>query len=217
MINKSRSKRYITWTPGMILLLFLIILTSCTPRYRPGESEAIIRRFSLAMIDATDLPFGWGHRASYAVDEFGGVGRVIMYSGANPRSKPFVSVSQYIIIYPDEQQSSTAYDTAVAEAIPAAYADKWVHPPELDFQGHADEMVIACLPGRVGGFYLRSCKVIARYGDMVMRLYGNVFEDRWLTMVQFRRLVERVDKHMNDARLPQSEPTVESADDPIRW
>ncbi len=164
------------------------------------------------MMDATDLPFGWGHRASYAVDEFGGVGRVIMYSGANPRSKPFVSVSQYIIIYPDEQRSSSAYDTAVAEAIPAAYADKWVRPPELDFQGHADEVVIACLPGRVGGFYLRSCTVVARYGDMMMRLDGNVFEDRWMTMTQFRHLVERVDKHMNDARVPQSEPTMEPAD-----
>ena len=71
MINKSRSTRYITWTPGMILLLFLTILTSCTPRYRPGESEAIIRRFSLAMMDATDLPFGWGHRASYTIAHVG--------------------------------------------------------------------------------------------------------------------------------------------------
>jgi hypothetical protein len=30
-----------------------------------------------------------------------------------------------------------------------------------------------------------------------MTVYANVFEDRWLTMAQFRRLVERVDARVN--------------------
>jgi len=58
--------------------------------------------------------------------------------------------------------------------------------------------------------YLRRCVIVARYDDMVTILYGKVFKDRWMTMAQFRRLLERVDKHMNDARVSQSEPTVTS-------
>jgi hypothetical protein len=40
---------------------------------------------------------------------------------------------------------------------------------------------------------------MARYDDVVMTLYANVFEDRWLTMAQFKRLLERVDARVNSS------------------
>jgi hypothetical protein len=149
------------------------------------------------MMDATDLPFGWGHRWSDSIKTPDGFGQRVTYYGANPRSQPYVNVSQYLVYYRTVEHSRAAYQAAVAEAIPAAYADKWIRPPELDFTARADEMTIACLPGRMEGIYLRSCSFIARYADVVMTVYANVFEDRWLTMAQFRRLVERVDARVN--------------------
>ncbi len=194
------------------LMLSTVGLTACWPS-DPLE-QAAIRRHGLDTMNATDLPFGWGRPWDDSIKTSDGFGQRVTYYGANPRSQPYVNVSQRIVYYRTVAQSQAAYQAAVAEAIPAAYADKWVRPPELDIHGRADEMTIACLPGRMEGIYLRSCSFIARYDDAVMILYANVFEDRWLTMAQFRRLLERVDKRMDDGRAPQSKTTVEPVSSP---
>ncbi len=184
---------------AVTLILCIVALTACWPS--DPLAQAAIRRHGLDMMDATDLPFGWGHRWSDSIKTPDGFGQRVTYYGANPRSQPYVNVSQRLVYYRTVAYSQAAYLAAVAEAIPAAYADKWVCPPELDFPGRADEMTIACLPGRMEGIYLRSCRFIARYDDVVMIVYANVFEDRWLTMAQFRRLVERVDARVNSTRV----------------
>ncbi len=184
---------------AVTLILCIVALTACWPS--DPLAQAAIRRHGLDMMDATDLPFGWGHRWSDSIKTPDGFGQRVTYYGANPRSQPYVNVSQRLVYYRTVAYSQAAYLAAVAEAIPAAYADKWVRPPELDFPGRADEMTIACLPGRMEGIYLRSCRFIARYDDVVMIVYANVFEDRWLTMAQFRRLVERVDARVNSTRV----------------
>jgi hypothetical protein len=202
MNNECRSRMHLAWLVGMTLLILSITVISCSPRYKQGESEEIIHRFSLARMYATDLPFGWGNPRTNTPDEPGAVGRTIVYHGGNPRTEQSANVSQDIHIYIDEEGSKSAYVAKVSQEIPPAHADKWIQPAELVFKGYADEITIAFLPGNVNGMKLQSCVVVARYGDMVGVLRGNVFENRWMTMIQFRRLVERVDKHMNDARLP---------------
>jgi hypothetical protein len=152
-------------------------------------------------MNATDLPFGWGHPGDASIKSPDGYGLRVVYYGADPHSQSYVNVSQDLVYYRTVALSQVAYRAAVAEAIPTTYADKWVRPPELDLAAHADEMTIACLPGRINGIYHRACKVIARYDDVVMTLYANVFEDRWLTMAQFRRLLERVDARANSIRV----------------
>ncbi|MBK9094675.1 MAG: hypothetical protein IPM84_18280 [Anaerolineae bacterium] len=47
----------------------------------------------------------------------------------------------------------------------------------------------------------------ARYGNLLTTLDGQVFKDRWLTMAQFRHLLERVDAKMEAIREPQGEAT----------
>jgi hypothetical protein len=180
---------------ALTFVLCTVALTACWPS--DPLAQAAIRRHGVDMMDATDLPFGWGHRWSDSIKTPDGFGQRVTYYGANPRSQPYVNVSQYLVYYRTVAHSQAAYRVAVTEAIPAAYADKWVRPPELDFQGRADEMTIACLPGRMEGIYLRSCSFIARYDDVVMTVYADVFEDRWLTMAQFKRLLKRVDARVN--------------------
>jgi hypothetical protein len=161
--------------------------------------QAAIRRHGWDALNATDLPFGWGHRWSNTITEPDGYGLHVVYYGANPRSQSYVNVNQRLVYYRTVESSQAAYQAAVAQAIPAVAAHKWVRPPELDFPARADEMTIACLPGRINGIYHRACRVMARYDDVVMTLYANVFEDRWLTMAQFKRLLERVDARVNSS------------------
>lgn len=161
----------------------------------PDGSEYAMRRFATGMVDATDLPFGWGDRRSTAAEVPGAIGRNITYYAEGP-GRSYVNVGQQMMIYPDESAARLAYETIVAESFPAEYADRWLTPPELEFQGRSDQMKIACLSGAINGIPFEGCSVVARYKDMVMDLTANVFENRWLTMEQFRRLVERVDAKM---------------------
>ena len=184
------------------LFIWVIVLTaSCQA---PDSSEYVRRRFASGMVDATDLPFGWGDRRSTAAEVPGAIGRNITYYAEGP-GLSYVNVGQQMMIYPDENAARLAYEAIVAEAFPAAYADRWLTPREMEFVGRSDQMKIACLSGTINGMPFEGCSVVARYKDMVMDLTGNVFEDRWLTMEQFRRLVERVDAKMY--RASQMQPS----------
>lgn len=183
---------------ALALILSATVLAACMPS--DPLAQAAIRRHAVDAMNATDLPFEWGHRWSDSIKGPDGYGLRVVYYGADPRGQSYVNVSQDLVYYRTVELSQVAYRVAVAAAIPAAYANEWVRPLELDFVARADEMTIACLPGRINGIYHRSCKVVARYDDAVMTLYANVFEDRWLTMMQFRRLLERVDARINSIR-----------------
>jgi len=182
-----------------------LVLSSCI---RDEMPPAIRQQVRLGLIDGADLPFGWGYRSGGPLDVPGGYGQDVGFHGADPGKYPFVLVTQTLEVYPDESASRAAFLARVNEAIPPNYADVWIQPPELDFRGNADEIKIACMSVHINGIPTRTCEVIARYGKLVTTLFANVFEDRWLTMAQFRHLVERLDQHMQDARALQSEPTV---------
>ena len=180
------------------------MLQGCVMHSTTSESEFLLRRFATGTLDATDLPFGWGDVRSSAAEQPHAVGRTITYYGAGT-DKPYVNVGQRILIYPNELESETAYQSLVEQAFPIAYVDKWQTPSVLEFSAHADQLRVACQSGLIDGRPFEGCVVIARYGDMVMDLSGNVFEDRWLTMDQFRRVLERVDAKMY--RASQMQPT----------
>lgn len=161
----------------------------------PDGSEYAMRRFATGMVDATDLPFGWGDRRSTAAAVQGGIGRNITYYAEGP-SRSYVNVGQQMMVYPNEDAARSAFEKIVAQSFPAEYSDRWITPAELEFEGRSDQMKIACLSGSINGMPFSGCSVVARYKDMVMDLTANVFENRWLTMEQFRRMVERVDAKM---------------------
>ena len=175
-------------------------------QYRPGESDFVLRRFSTGMVNATDLPFGWGHRASSIPELPGAVGRSVSYLGADAGSS-FVNVRQRVFIFPTDRNSAAGYDQVVSQSIPEQYADRWILPPELDIETQADQLTVRCLAGSANGLPIQTCVAIGQYGDMLSELSGNIFDDRWLTMDQFRRVLERVDARMYQASQMQlSEP-----------
>lgn len=192
--------RYPSRLNWLLVNLAAVVLVSLSGCIRDPFPPAVRQQVSLGLIDGTDLPFGWGYRSGKPLDVPGGYGQDVGFHGANPDKYSFVLVTQRLEIYPDESVSRAVFQTRVNEAIPPDYADVWVQPPELDFQGGADEIRIACMAVQINGIPTQSCRVMARYGKLVTSLWGNVFEDRWLTMPQFRRLVERLDQRMQDAQ-----------------
>lgn len=185
---------------SMVLCMAFCTLTllACDAPWLSEDSSLVLRRFGTGMVDATDLPFGWGDRRMTVAEVPGAIGRNVTYYAEGP-GRSYVNVGQQMRIYPDENTAQIAYEEIVAQAFPAKSADRWLTPTELEFTGRADQLKIACLPGSINGMPFQGCNVVARYKDMVMDLTANVFEDRWLTMEQFRRLVERVDAKMYQA------------------
>ncbi len=172
-----------------------LILLACDAPWLSEDSNLVLRKFGAGMVDGTDLPFGWGDRRMTVAEVPGAIGRNLTYYAEGP-GRSYVNVGQQMRIYPDENAAQMAYENIVAQAFPAKSADRWLTPAELEFTGRADQMKIACLSGSINGMPFEGCSVVARYGEMVMDLTANVFENRWLTMEQFRRLVERVDAKM---------------------
>ena len=211
-----QSMRIVWWRRWV----YLIILSSClaslaacnAPVPLPADydtSKSDVSRIERGMVDATDLPSGWSLRSTGAPRNSNGaiLARYRDYQGPQRSAMPFVRTGQQMYLYSNEIESREAFQKLVTDSIPSEFADKWPRPVELDFTLHASESRIGCSSGLVNNIPHRVCLVIARYDEVVTRLDGLVFEDRWLTMAQFRHLLERVDAKMEAIREPQGEAT----------
>jgi len=199
-----------------IFVLCMIALVSCTPNAPITGTltpQTPINRLEQGMMDATDLPFGWGIRSTGAPRDLNGATFAWYrdYQGPPRNAMPFVRAGQIIYLYSSEIESRGAYQELVNTNFPPVAVNLWPHPKELAVTLRAEENTIGCMSGSVNDIPHQACRVIARYGALVMKLDGQVFEDRWLTMEQFRHLLERVDAKMEKIREPQADsaPTKE--------
>ncbi len=143
-----------------------------------------------------DLPSGW-HKGGVQVEEVPGAdAHFFRFYGTSDPEKTWVNVSQKLVLYPDPEAAVSAYDGWVDKYLPPAHKDAWILPSELEFAGQADQMVVACLPGYINGIPQHACEAIGRYGDVVVILLGNVFDDRWLTMEDFQAVLEAMDRRI---------------------
>lgn len=191
--------------PTIAVLLCLAYLGSaCSIGRSPSESDEtteIRRRINQWMINATDLPLNYAQARFTDIEDPVGVGRAVTYHGANPVTQSWVNVSQFIVVFPDAESSIAGYERYLAKAIPPAYADSWPMPPELeDLEARADQLAGGCYSVQIDDLPMRGCRIVGRYGTVVTELYANVFEDRWLTMAELRRLLERADARLAAAR-----------------
>ena len=204
------------WHCGLGLIGLFFVLQMTTGCVAPQglfvgttPTETPINRIERGMVDATDLPSGWSLRSTGAPRNSNGaiLARYRDYQGPQRSAMPFVRTGQQMYLYSNEIESREAFQKLVTDSIPSEFADKWPRPVELDFTLHASESRIGCSSGLVNNIPHRVCLVIARYDEVVTRLDGLVFEDRWLTMAQFRHLLERVDAKMEAIREPQGNAT----------
>ena len=148
-------------------------------------------RFEALRIRVEDLPSGW-HWGGERVEEVPGAeARFLWYYGPPGESKTWVNVSQELILYPDPETAANAYDKWLSE-----YTESWEPPPGLEFTGQADQTHTVCLPGYINGLHHYACESVGLYGDMLVVLRGNVFDDRWLTMGDFQAVLEAMDRRI---------------------
>jgi hypothetical protein len=111
-------------------------------------------------------------------------------------SKSGAKLSEEFVVYSAVLLAQQAFPTVLDGSFPPAYADKWKTMPELAVQSHADEARSACLSATVNGNSIQQCVVIARYQNVVVITRGNIFVDQWLTMSDFRQMLEAVDRRV---------------------
>ena len=212
MMKRSRRPcwRLTLALPG--LLIGLQVATAClSPLRSPIDvtaTETPINRIERGMLDATDLPFGWRLESTGVPQDLTGgiIARYRDYRGSMG-TPIFVRAGQSVALYASEADGDAIYQATVKEMIPVEYEDQWPRPPELDFTTQADAITVGCSAGVFNEIPARTCRVAARYGNLVMTIRSQIFEDRWLTMAQFRHLLERVDAKMEAIREPQGDAT----------
>ncbi len=150
-------------------------------------------RLDAAQILPADLPFGWQKGGSQIEDVPGAIAnRFLWYYGPEGREKTWVNVSQQLMIYPDAGSAKAAYQEELL-----GFNEDWILPPDLRFEGEADEMYIACLPASVNGLPHNGCEVVGLYGEMVSILRGKVFETQWLTAEDFITVLAAMDQRVS--------------------
>jgi hypothetical protein len=163
---------------------------SANPTLSSEEAERLILASAIRL---EDLPHGWREGGVQKADAPGAHGRFFWFYGTSDQSLDWVNVSETLIVYPSEKEADRAYTGWRDRYIPPDAADKWEQIPELEFQHHAYEMQLACLPGYVNGVSHLACTAVARYRNIITVMLGNVFADRWLTMADFRAVLEAMD------------------------
>lgn len=165
--------------------------------------------FDAARLQPEDLPRGWHYVGGYIENVPGAEARSFWYYGPPGEDMPWVKVLEKIIRYPSSQAAADSYDGWKDKYIPPTARDKWIRPPGLEFTSQADQMVMACLPGYVNGMHHYACSVIGRYGDVVVVLLANVFDERWLTMADFQAVLEAMDQRIVAAQRERARTNIQ--------
>ncbi|MGB9873205.1 MAG: hypothetical protein ACPLYD_16305 [Anaerolineae bacterium] len=145
-----------------------------------------------------DLPPGWYWEGTKAEEVPNGEGRFTWFYHTSAKDLLVVSLSETVLVYPDIIAAREGYQTQIDIYFPAG-SKRWRDMPELQFSHHAEEAKTACLElyfREVSGdvYHHYACTYIARYGRVVIVVLGNVFDDQWLTMSEFRDVLIAADR-----------------------
>lgn len=166
--------------------------TNSAQSVRTSQSTptALEARLEAIRIQKTDFPASdaWQAHEPY-VEEANNASASMVYA-YNHQDAFWIKVSERIQIYPDNVATQAAYDREVREWFTA----EWGAPPGLTFTGHADMMTIRCIEMYIENVHHYPCRAVGLYGDTVIIVLANVFDDRWFTMDDFARLLAVMDQ-----------------------
>lgn len=170
-----------------------------TQMFRPTPT-ALEARLEAIRIQKADFPAfdAWHAHDPYA-EEANNASASMVYA-FNHQDAFWIKVSQRIQIYPDNATAQAAYDYELREWFTA----EWGAPPGLTFSDHTDMMTIRCIEMYIENVHSYPCGVVGLYGDTVVIVLANVFDDRWFTMDDFAKLLTVMDQRMENAIEQQS-------------
>lgn len=147
-------------------------------------------------IQLEDLPKGWRRSDILVENASGAEGRFFIFQGTSDPAQSWINVNETLLVFDSIELARRNYSEQIVKSFPPSAADSWKRIPELEFPHHADEIKVACLPGYINGERVLSCKAVARYRNLVVVVYANVFDDRWLRMSEFRAVLEAMDRRI---------------------
>ncbi|MFP4344678.1 MAG: hypothetical protein ACLFU8_08300 [Anaerolineales bacterium] len=154
--------------------------------------------FADVALELGDLPQGWRRGGVMVESVPNAEGRFYRFYGTANRSESWINVGQIILLYPDVAAARVGYQEQDRQYIPPT-ATQWREMEELAFAHQADEWHAECLPHSINGSPGFGCRAIARYENLVIVMLGNVFEERWLSMADFRTVLEAMDRRATAA------------------
>ncbi len=195
------NRKHLRWLLiGAVILGALLILQSLIGRmvYRwawerrptPSPTEVLLAQ---AAIQLSDLPQGWRQGGIMVEPVPNAEGRFYRFYGTSDPAESWINVGEILLLYPDIATAQVGYQQQRDQHIPPT-ATRWKEIPELEFSHHANEWYVACLPGNINGSSNHACTAVARYEHLVVTMLGNVYEDRYLSMADFRAVLEAMDR-----------------------
>lgn len=161
-------------------------------RYSPTLSPDLALLFQVEL-HPEDLPPGWYWRGTEVAEVPGGEGRFTWFYHSSARNLRVVHLSEEVLVHPDVAAAQQKYKSELDTYL------EWQQMPMLQFPQYAEEAHTACLElyfqeisGEVYHHY--ACTYIARYKRVVIVVQGHVFDDRWLTMSEFREVLIAADR-----------------------
>jgi len=166
-------------------------------RYSPTLSPDLALLFQVKLAPE-DLPPGWYWEGTEVKEVPGGEGRFTWFYHISARHLQVVHLSETVLVYPDEAAAQQGYRSQLDTYFPPG-SKGWQEIPMLQFPHHAEEAKTACLElyfREVSGevYHHYACTYIARYRRVVIIVLGNVFDDQWLTMPEFREVLIAADR-----------------------
>ncbi len=147
------------------------------------------------IIQNDELPYGWKVDGSVTENKFGTKIWRYWFRHVSVQEFTWVNFSEQIAIYSTVETTLEMFDDWGDLIFPPG-ADTWEQIPELEFSHHASQMKTACIRIFIDQLPVLSCSTVARYQNVVLVVRGNVFEDQWLTLSDFRNVLEAIDARL---------------------
>jgi hypothetical protein len=143
-----------------------------------------------------DMPGNW-HVGGRTVDqELGTDSYYYWYFNPELPSESRAGPSENFAVYPTAKLAGDHYSEWRNTRIPPDRISHWKEIPALEFSHHADEMTIACLPSSVNSQPFWGCATIARYQNIIVVVRGTVYEEKWFTFEDYRKVLEAADRRI---------------------
>lgn len=169
---------------------------SSTPASVVTSTSNLLTRATLQIED-----FSPGWQMSPPSDEMvdGVPGRIVGFHGSREPDLMWVLVGQEAYSYSSAESAAEAYPAWVKKYLPMLGQGGWQQVSDWDFPNQATQKIIACLPAKINGNQVTSCRVVAQYQNLIVIVYGNLTKDRWLTVEDFRNLLTAMDRRIVEA------------------
>ena len=186
---KSNSSSIVPASPVAGIKLMPVDMPIPTVAWVTPPSEPWVKEL---FVKEGEIPAAWRTESTFWDGESLGVAY-----RTQPRQTG-IALSQFVTFYSTTLLAEQAYSRTLDKYFPPEYIKDWKDAPELVFPYHADALKVACLASRLNGIPFQACRSLARYKQLIVMTFGNVFEDKWLTMADYRKMLEAVDRRVTE-------------------